>query len=104
MCDNKTEEFAQRMRSFVLTRLPRLSERIHRASLHANDQASSTPASSSEMASDGEEVAHTEWNWPDAEKRLTTAFEHGGFSGWAAAVLHEVEAEGEIERRKRGHA
>ena len=45
-----------------------------------------------------------EWSWPDAEHRLKMAYEEGGIMGWAEAALRELEAEGELERSKRGHA
>lgn len=94
------------MRSVVLTRLPRLSERIYRASTSEDpDAVAPSPfVSPDTKVVPNEDTGRMEWSWPDAEKRLTTAFEHGGFSGWAAGVLQELEAEGEIERKKRGHS
>ena len=93
------------MRAFVLVRMPRLSQRIHRAPVPGDDDDDqATGTLSAGLPGTDVEVTGAEWNWPDAEKRLTVAFEQGGFSGWAAAALHELEAEGEIERKKRGHS
>lgn len=79
---------------------------MHRASIREHHEAASSPSLESSDAATvtGENATSTQWTWPDAEERLSTAFETGGFSGWAAAVLQELEAEGEIERKKRGHS
>ncbi|KAH9830098.1 uncharacterized protein C8Q71DRAFT_799483 [Rhodofomes roseus] len=93
-----TQEFAHRMRFFIMHRMPFLSSRIHRPP-------------NPENSGDGSEVPRLrvdqgsgtiEWTWPDAERRLKTAYEEGGFMGWAEAALQEIEAEGELERSKRG--
>ncbi|KAG1831897.1 hypothetical protein DFJ58DRAFT_711062 [Suillus subalutaceus] len=86
-------EFAERLRHAVLTKLPVLSHRIYRpAEPHANDSArTENPAS--------EPVG---WNWQEAEVRLREAFDKGGFHSWASAALVEVEAEAMVERTKRG--
>ena len=57
----------------------------------------SPPSESQELAPD------EELSWPAAEKRLKDAFDEHGFSGWAAAAMGELEAEGRMEREKRGH-
>ncbi|KAG2134454.1 hypothetical protein DEU56DRAFT_809177 [Suillus clintonianus] len=90
-----TNEFAERLRHAVLTKLPVLSYRIYR------------PA---ETRQDGNDSALTEnpasepveWNWHEAENRLREAFDKGGFHSWASAALIEVEAEATVERAKRG--
>ncbi|KAI0360248.1 hypothetical protein OH77DRAFT_1418120 [Trametes cingulata] len=102
-----TQEFADRMRSAILTRMPVLSARIHRAPAPEEDEPlaleeapATTPAPESFTLSQAE---IEEWSWPAAERRLKDAFEKEGFSGWAAAALRELEAEGRLERSKRGH-
>ncbi|KAG1904890.1 uncharacterized protein F5891DRAFT_1103200 [Suillus fuscotomentosus] len=89
-------EFAERMRHAVLTKLPVLAYQIYRpAEIHQDDGNDSTltenPAS--------EPVG---WNWQEAEDRLREAFDKGGFHSWASAALVEVEAEATVERAKRG--
>lgn len=102
----KTEEFASRMRSLVLTHMPELMARLHRAPTNDDHIATilNSPSGPDAKIVINEVTHETEWNWPDAEQRLTSAFDHGGFSGWAEAVLLELEAEGKLERRKRGHS
>jgi len=101
-----TQEFATRMRSWVVTRMPGLSARLHRAS--AAEDHTATIANAPNLLDTAivvdERTDAAEWSWPDAEKRLKMAFEQGGFSGWAEAVTQELEAESRVERRKRGHA
>ncbi|KAI0765478.1 hypothetical protein C8Q74DRAFT_1056441 [Fomes fomentarius] len=104
-----TQEFADRMRLAVLTRLPVLSSRIHRPPEPEDGDAllpppqailsesSATPSTSAQPTSD-------EWSWAAAEQRLRVAFEKHGFTGWVAAAMQELEAEGRVERAKRGHA
>ncbi|EKM56315.1 uncharacterized protein PHACADRAFT_91562 [Phanerochaete carnosa HHB-10118-sp] len=101
-----TQEFAERMRTLVRTKMPVLSSRIHRPLAEEDHTATiwndpvcvDVPYTVVNEASE-----QTEWAWPDAEKRLEVAYERDGFSGWAQAVLEELEAEGRAERRKRGH-
>jgi hypothetical protein len=85
--------------------MPGLMSRLHRAPTHEDDKASASPeysgAADPRLVID-DHTGNPEWSWPDAEKRLTMAFERGGISGWANAVMLEVEAESKIERRKRG--
>ena len=97
----QTQEFADRMRLAVLKRMPILSERIHR-SPEADDGEVLLPPPSPSPGSQ-EMAPGEEWSWPAAEKRLKDAFDKHGFSGWAAAALGELEAEGRMEREKRGH-
>lgn len=42
-----------------------------------------------------------EWNWLAAQERLATAYEHGGIAQFAETAVRELEAELELERRKR---
>ncbi|KAI0826997.1 hypothetical protein BC628DRAFT_1418603 [Trametes gibbosa] len=102
----KTQEFADRTRAAVLSRMPSLSARIYRPAAPEDDGPSAaggarTEASPGSIALSPSEVQ--EWTWPAAEQRLRDAFEKDGFSGWAAALLRELEAEGRLERTKRGH-
>ncbi|KAG2028256.1 hypothetical protein BDR03DRAFT_1030435, partial [Suillus americanus] len=91
-----TNEFAERLRHAVLTKLPVLSYRIYRpAEPHQDDGNDS--ALTQNPASDA-----VEWNWKEAEVRLREAFDKGGVHNWASAALVEVEAEATVERAKRG--
>jgi hypothetical protein len=47
-------------------------------------------------------VDESGWNWPAAQARLAAAYERGGVAQFAEAAVGEVEAELELERRKRG--
>jgi hypothetical protein len=40
------------------------------------------------------------WNWEEAEKRLQTAYDRGGFPAWAHVVAREIEAERHVERTR----
>ncbi|KAI0088944.1 hypothetical protein BDY19DRAFT_946928 [Irpex rosettiformis] len=100
---DNTQEFAARMRSFMQKKMPGLMARLHRAPTDEDDPSSTSSESSDLHVSVDVHKGEVEWNWPDAEDRLRTAFEHGGFPGWADAMMREVEAESKIERRKRGH-
>ncbi|KAI0363434.1 hypothetical protein BV20DRAFT_1058057 [Pilatotrama ljubarskyi] len=102
-----TQEFADRMRSAILTRMPVLSARIHRPPAPEED-VPVAPMEAAPAAVPSEPFTLSppedeEWSWPAAERRLKDAFEKEGFSGWAAAALRELEAEGRLERTKRGH-
>ena len=94
------------MRSFILTSMPRLSERIHRTPVReVNDDASlGSRVSSGALASQNDISDRTEWHPANAEDRLAEAFEQGGFVGWATAIQREVEAEHDFERKKRGYS
>ena len=91
------------MRVWVLLHLPQLSSRIHRPPVEEENTATilNDPVTVTEVPRI--EVSGEDWAWPDAEQRLRTAYDRDGFSGWAKAALEELEAEGRIERRKRGH-
>ncbi|KAI0777813.1 hypothetical protein BD413DRAFT_519828 [Trametes elegans] len=101
-----TQEFADRMRVAVLNRLPALSARIHRPPAPDEGDLATLSESLSDPTTTSLSLSHTDaedWNWPEAERRLKEAFEKDGFTGWAAAALRELEAEGRLERSKRGH-
>ena len=87
------------MRHVLLTRMPILSARIHRPP--ETEDGDSLLPSDPPLLSVADAVE--EWTWPAAEQRLREAFDKDGFYGWAAAVMQELEAEGRIERAKRGH-
>ena len=86
------------MRHVLLTRMPILSARIHRPP--ETEDGDSLLPSDPPLLSVADAVE--EWTWPAAEQRLREAFDKDGFYGWAAAVMQELEAEGRIERAKRG--
>ena len=107
------------MRAAVLARLPALFARIHRAPVPEDDetilplpsptsQVSPTAPPSHISLDEGTPTAPgqdtEEWSWPAAEARLKAAFDANGFYGWAEAAMRELEAEGRVERAKRGHA
>ncbi|KAG2357645.1 hypothetical protein BDR07DRAFT_1419679 [Suillus spraguei] len=91
-----TNEFAERLRHAVLTKLPVLSHRIYHSAETHQDDGDDSPLTENPTAE------HAEWNWQEAEVRLREAFDKGGFHGWASAALVEVEAEATVERAKRG--
>ncbi|KAJ3005074.1 hypothetical protein NUW54_g4506 [Trametes sanguinea] len=103
-----TQEFADKMRMAVLRRMPGLSARIHRAP-EPEDGAEivlSEPRPNPNVALPVPPLSPEEvekWTWTAAERRLKEAFDRDGFYGWAAAALRELEAEGHLERTKRGH-
>lgn len=103
---SQTQEFADRMRSFVLTRMPMLSSRIHRALQaedHPEELIDSSAATTHLHGAPGSSNT-LQWSWPEAEERLRVAYDSGGVYSWAEAVLYELETEGQVERVKRGHA
>ncbi|KAG2071673.1 hypothetical protein BDR04DRAFT_1015472 [Suillus decipiens] len=91
-----TNEFAERLRHAVLTKLPVLSHRIYRPAETRQDDSNDSPLTENPTAEPAE------WNWQEAEVRLREAFDKGGFHSWASAALVEVEAEATVERTKRG--
>ncbi|KAF8260141.1 hypothetical protein EI94DRAFT_1749425 [Lactarius quietus] len=108
-----TQEFASAMRLTLLTKWPLLASRIHRASdsaplpppipLPAMISSTSEPdAGPSPLPAEVPEVDR--WTWPAAQARLAAAYEHGGVARFAEAAVGELEAEAELERRKRGLA
>jgi len=101
---NTTEEFAERMRSFMVTKMPILSSRIHRRP-EVTDGPSGEDSPSVLSTQPRIEVHESalEWSWQDAQQRLSDAYEKDGFSGWAEAAMRELEAEAHAERAKRGH-
>ncbi|KAI9453856.1 hypothetical protein BJY52DRAFT_1189313 [Lactarius psammicola] len=108
-----TQEFASAMRLTLLTKWPLLASRIHRASDSAplpppislpvmitptsEPNADPPPPPTAVPEADG-------WTWSAAQARLAAAYEHGGVARFAETAVGELEAEAELERRKRGLA
>jgi hypothetical protein len=98
------------MRLTLLTNWPLLTSRIHRTSdsaplpppvsLPVTISPASTPLEVPPPATAVPDV--DEWNWPAAKARLAAAYERGGVSQFAEVAIGEMEAEAELERRKRG--
>jgi hypothetical protein len=116
------------MRTTILDRLPLLTSRIHRSALsNSSSQFSPDPdpdphsrAPSSHLTSksldgpgypriadedsDGRDIdvnKNEDWNWLAAQARLVAAYERGGIAQFAEVAVRELEAESELERRKR---
>ena len=54
--------------------------------------------------SDGRDIdiyKNEDWNWLAAQARLVAAYEHGGIAQFVEVAVRELEAESELERRKR---
>lgn len=54
--------------------------------------------------SDGRDIdihKNEDWNWLAAQARLVAAYESGGIAQFAEVAVRELEAESELERRKR---
>jgi len=103
------QEFGEYMRLTLLLKMPGLAARLHRPPDPDPEPEPDLPTSTSIAAASLEAAqtsplneTRTPWTWPEAENRLRTAFDERGFSGWAEAVLREVEAEARVERMKRG--
>ncbi|OCH86307.1 hypothetical protein OBBRIDRAFT_783457 [Obba rivulosa] len=104
---NTTQEFAERMRTIMVTKMPVLSSRIHRSPEVTDGPASVHSSTTPSAGSQPRVEAHgntLQWSWPDAQQRLADAWDKGGFSGWADAAMRELEAEAHAERARRGHA
>ncbi|KAI0058519.1 hypothetical protein BV25DRAFT_1840911 [Artomyces pyxidatus] len=101
------EEFASVMRQTLLSKMPVLASRIHRAT--QSDPLPPFTLTPSPVSSSPSPHTPTSlppypesWNWAEARRRLTEAFEQGGVSRWAEVAAGELEAEAEAERRARG--
>ncbi|KAL5521635.1 hypothetical protein ACEPAF_2383 [Sanghuangporus sanghuang] len=87
------DEFAARMRELLLTHMPIISQRIYRSSLDSrNDTQTDTHR----------DEEGNNWTLEEAEDRLRDAFDRGGVGEWAECAIRELEAEEEVERRRRG--
>jgi hypothetical protein len=101
----QTQEFSARMRAVLRENMPVLMSRIYRPHNSASlplqppfprDTLDGTARTEAD-ASDTEE----HWSWPAAQMRLAAAYDKDGISGWADAMVREVEAEAATERRRR---
>jgi hypothetical protein len=95
------------MRLTLLTKWPLLASRIHRASDSAPLPAMMASVSEPDAGPSPPPAAIPEadgWTWPAAQARLAAAYEHGGVARFAETAAGELEAEAELERRKRGLA
>ncbi|KAG8937055.1 hypothetical protein FRC03_004119 [Tulasnella sp. 419] len=72
-------EFSIYMKRFVHERLPKLEEKLFRP---ADDP---SPHETN--------VAHSSWSWTEAERRLSDAYDKGGFMAWASQAFEELESE-----------
>jgi hypothetical protein len=81
------------MRFLLADKMPLLSERLYRS---AKDEEQGQEGAT--MSPDTQDTE--QWTWEGAEKRLSTAYSQGGFSGWAEAALQEVEKESRLEKLK----
>ncbi|KAI9434865.1 hypothetical protein H4582DRAFT_747755 [Lactarius indigo] len=110
-----TQEFASTMRLSLLTKWPLLASRIHRASdsaplpppipLPVTISSASKPDADLPPPPPPTSVPEVDgWTWPAAQARLAEAYEHGGVARFAETAAGELEAEAELERRKRGLA
>ncbi|KAI9462742.1 hypothetical protein F5148DRAFT_982649 [Russula earlei] len=89
-----TQEFASAMRLTLLNKWPLLTSRIHRPS----DTTRLPPP----LVSPSVTAPCREWSWPAAQARLAAAYESDGVAQFAEVAIGELEAEFELERRKRG--
>ncbi|OCB89105.1 hypothetical protein A7U60_g3704 [Sanghuangporus baumii] len=91
------DEFAARMRELLLTHMPIISQRIYRSSLDEDLISRNGTQIDTHRDEEG-----NNWTWEEAEDRLRDAFDHGGVGDWAECAIRELEAEEEVERRRRG--
>ncbi|TFK49218.1 hypothetical protein OE88DRAFT_399130 [Heliocybe sulcata] len=101
------QEFNVYMRQTLLTKMPWLAARLHAPVAPDPGYNLPTPTTLTAASSDAAHPPPTNettapWTWSKAEQRLRTAFDERGFSGWAEAVLREMEEEARIEGIKRG--
>lgn len=79
--------------------MPGLSSRLYRP---ADDSDGIIPLSAEEQGIPSTQVKANGWTWDAAEDRLRAAFDRGGVGEWAESAMRELEAEEELERRRRG--
>ncbi|KAL5498661.1 hypothetical protein ACEPAH_2016 [Sanghuangporus vaninii] len=91
------DEFAARVRETLLTHMPIISQRIYRSSLEGNSTSRNGTQTDTHRNEGG-----GNWTWEEAEDRLRDAFDRGGVGEWAECAIRELEAEEEVERRRRG--
>ncbi|KAJ7051183.1 hypothetical protein C8F01DRAFT_648238 [Mycena amicta] len=85
------QDFSDKMRLEVMDKMPFLAERMRNAwNLSAAQQRQQQPASKTQP-----------WSYDESQDRLSDAFDNGGVSAWASALVHEVEEEAKVEMDKR---
>jgi len=112
---SQTQEFASTMRLTIVNKWPLLTSRIHCVSGDDTAQKSPPPPwpwpptlespdgpSPPTSAAPAAMVDKSGWDWPAAQSRLAAAYERGGVAQFAETAVGEMEAELELERRKRG--
>ena len=84
--------------------MPFLSSRIYRSAVESDGPAFTSGAVSQleNAAQNGDDRRDSSWSWDAAEERLSVAYDRGGVGEWAECALRELEAEEEVERRRRG--
>ncbi|KAF7310380.1 hypothetical protein HMN09_00580000 [Mycena chlorophos] len=88
------QDFSDKMRLEVMSKMPFLAERMRKSlNLSATDQ----PAEEASKPPDQTQ----EWSYDESQDRLSDAFDKGGVSGWASALVREVEEEAKVEMDKR---
>jgi len=85
--------------------MPVFSERLHRPLEPADHGLTNTTGALDEPVPLGPVVSvNTEnegWTRAGSERRLGEAFEKDGLGGWFAQLMHELEKEGDLERKNR---
>jgi hypothetical protein len=87
---SQAEEFGLRMRQELRARLPSLADGIY-------GDADIDPILIPVLPASGD----TEWNWTDAESRLSESFEREGLEAWFKSAARELAVETALERRRR---
>lgn len=90
---NEAHEFGTKMRSFLWSMWPSLSNSIHRGPENEEERQESLRVAPYGVDED--------WNSEASEARLKRAYQEGGVSLWAQTALRELEAEARVERAKR---
>ncbi|KAG6335863.1 hypothetical protein ID866_3228 [Astraeus odoratus] len=110
-----TSEFATRMRLWIISTLPVLSERIHRRP-EAKDHEALTPLYSTSNVPDDAFLASSlavtgmqgppsdttsTLNLAESQARLAAAYDRGGLREWVEVAMKVLEAEAEMERARK---
>ncbi|KIM69364.1 hypothetical protein SCLCIDRAFT_1207760 [Scleroderma citrinum Foug A] len=119
---NDTSGFATRMRFWVMSNLPVLSERIYRRPESKDDERVTPLFRSSSISDPSSPTTEPPPSWVSAsslsgtlgphstippfdmaaaQARLAAAYDRGGFYAWGEAALKELEAEAEAERARK---
>lgn len=85
--------------------MPVFSERLHRPLEPADHGLVDTSGGLDDSVSLGPTVSvvsgHEVWTGEGSEHRLGEAFDKGGLGGWFSQLMHELEKEGDLERKSR---